>query len=99
MARFIVFGSFVTVKPAPGDIDIFLLMKDTFDVDQVDGEAVLIFDHQKAQNILGASIFWIRKLAAIGGEQEAAEQWQVKRDNTRRGIVQVINNDSKQSRT
>ena len=99
VARFIVFGSFVTVKPAPGDVDIFLLMKDTFDVDQVDGEAALIFDHQKAQHILGASVFWSRKLAAIGGEQGAVEHWQIKRDNTRRGIVEVVDNDSEQSRT
>ena len=94
VARFIVFGSFVTGKPDPGDIDIFLLMMDTFDVDQVDSEAALIFDHQNAQNILGASVFWIRRLAAIGGEQEAVKHWQVKRDNTLRGIVEVINNDS-----
>ena len=97
VARFIVFGSFVTTKSAPGDVDIFLLMDDSFDADQVTGETALIFDHQKAQNALGASIFWIRKLAAIGGEQEAVEYWQVKRDNTRRGIVEVIYNDSEQS--
>jgi len=89
-----VFGSFVTTKPAPGDVDIFLLMEDTFDIDQVDGETALIFDHQEAQNILGASVFWSRKLAAIGGEQEAVEYWQIKRDNTYRGIVEVIHNDS-----
>ena len=94
VARFIVFGSFVTAKPAPGDVDIFLLMEDTFDIDQVDGEAALIFDHQEAQNILGASVFWSRKLAAVSGEQEAVEYWQIKRDNTYRGIVEVIHNDS-----
>ena len=94
VARFIVFGSFVTAKPIPGDVDIFLLMENSFDADQVPGEAALIFDHEKAQNVLGASIFWIRKLAAIGGEQEAVEYWQIKRDNTRRGIVEVIHNDS-----
>ena len=94
VARFIVFGSFVTVKPAPGDVDIFLLMEDTFDLDQIDGEAALVFDHQEAQNILGASVFWSRKLAAIGGEQEAVEYWQIKRDNTYRGVVEVIHNDS-----
>lgn len=88
------FGSFVTAKPAPGDVDIFLLMDDTFDIDQIDGETALIFDHQEAQNILGASVFWNRKLAAIGGEQEAVEYWQIKRDNTYRGIVEVIHNDS-----
>jgi hypothetical protein len=28
LARFIVFGSFVTAKPAPNGVDIFLLMED-----------------------------------------------------------------------
>ena len=49
--------------------------------------------------VLEVSIFWIRKLAAIGVEQEAVEYWQIKRDNTRRGIVEMIHNDSEQSRT
>ncbi len=89
----------MTAKPIPGDVDIFLLMEDSFDANQVSGEAALIFDNEKAQNVLGASIFWIRKLAAIGGEQETVEYWQIKRDNTRRGIVEVIHNDSEQSRT
>ena len=99
LARFIVFGSFVTAKPIPGDVDIFLLMEDSFDANQVSGEAALIFDNETAQNVLEASIFWIRKLAAIGGEQEVVEYWQIKRDNTRRGIVEVIHNDSEQPRT
>ena len=94
VVRFIVFGSFVTVKPAPGDVDVFLLMEDAFDVDQVYGEVSVIFNHQEAQNVLGASVFWIRKIAAIGGEQEAIEYWQIKRDNTQRGIVEVIHDDS-----
>ena len=97
--RFAVFGSFVTAKPNPGDVDIFLIMKDTFDVHQVQGEAAIIFDHQAVQNIEGASVFWIRRLAAIGGEHEALEHWQTKRDQTRRGIVEVISDDSERSRT
>ena len=99
VARFIVFGSFVTTKPVPGDVDIFLLMEDSFDVSQVHGEAALVFDPQKTQEVFGASVFWIRKQAAITSEQEAVEDWQFKRDNSRRGIVEVIYNDSEQSRT
>jgi hypothetical protein len=37
-ARFIIFGSFITDKPNPQDLDIFLLMEDTFDIRQVAGE-------------------------------------------------------------
>ena len=52
VGRFIVFGSFATAKPDPGDVDIFMLMEDSFDSDQVRDEAVIIFDHQVAQNAL-----------------------------------------------
>jgi hypothetical protein len=93
LARFIVFGSFVTAKSDPGDVDIFLLMENTFDVSQLSGEAALIFDHVAAQSYEGASIFWIRRLAALDGEETAVAYWQTKRDGTKRGIVEVIKND------
>jgi hypothetical protein len=57
----------------------------------------MIFDHQAAQNAEGASIFWIRRLAAISGEQATLEHWQITRDKTQRGIVEVIGYDSEQS--
>ena len=99
VARFVVFGSFVTTKPDPGDVDIFMLMEDSFDSNQVGGEAAVIFDHLAVQNLEGASVFWIRRLAAIDGDQEALEHWQIKRDKTRRGIVEVISDDSERSGT
>jgi hypothetical protein len=98
VTRFVVFGSFVTAKPDPKDVDIFLLMEDAFDSNQVRGEAAIIFDHPSAQNVEGASVFWIRRLAAIGGEPAALEHWQTKRDKTQRGIVEVINHDTERSR-
>ena len=93
LARFIVFGSFVTAKPEPNDVDIFLLMKDSFDVRQVSTEARLVFDHAAAQNLLGASVFWIRRAAAIGGEDATLAHWQIKRDGNKRGILEVIDHD------
>lgn len=93
LARFIIFGSFVTAKSDPGDVDIFLLMENTFDVSQVSGETALIFDHVATQNYEGASIFWIRRLAALEGEDATVAHWQLKRDGSQRGIVEVIAND------
>ena len=90
MKRFVVFGSFVTTKPEPNDIDVFMLMEDTFDVDQLTGESRLLFDHVVAQTYFGSSIFWLRCLAALQGEEVAIEQWQIKRDGTERGIVEII---------
>ena len=94
VARFIIFGSFVTDKPHPHDVDIFLLMEDTFDVRDVSGEARILFDHMAAQNYEGASIFWVRRLAAFDGEEAAIKHWQLKRDGKKRGIVEVLTYDS-----
>ena len=93
-ARFIIFGSFVTDKPNPEDLDIFLLMEDTFDIRQIAGEARIIFNHMAAQNYEGASIFWLRRMAALDGEDAAIEHWQIKRDGKKRGIVEVLKHDT-----
>ena len=89
LKRFIVFGSFVTAKAEPNDVDVFLVMQDNFDLSEVTGEARLVFDHPAAQAHFGASIFWLRPLAALPSEEEAVLGWQVKRDGTRRGIVEI----------
>lgn len=93
LARFVIFGSFVTLKPEPNDVDIFLLMEDSFDVRSVSTEARLVFDHTAAQNLLGASVFWVRRAAALGGEEATIGYSQVKRDGNKRGIVEVISHD------
>jgi hypothetical protein len=90
LARFVVFGSFVTNKHEPNDVDVFMIMDDNFDMGSLVGEPRLLFvDHGTAQDHFGASVFWIRRMAAIGGEQAAIEDWQIKRDGTERGIVEI----------
>ena len=89
LARFVVFGSFVTAKEEPNDVDIVLIMEDTFDLSTVADEAGLPFQHLEADAHFGASIFWTRRSAAIGGEQAMIEYWQVRRDGGRRGIVEI----------
>lgn len=89
LARFVVFGSFVTAKHEPGDVDVFLIMDDAFDVAQLTGETRLLFDHAIAQAHFGCSVFWVRRLGALGGEEAAIEDWQLKRDGTWRGIVEI----------
>jgi hypothetical protein len=50
----------------------------------------LVFEHAGAQARLGASIFWIRRRAAIGGEAAEIEYWQVTRSGGQRGIVEIM---------
>lgn len=89
-----IFGSFVTSKSEPNDVDIFVVMADAFDASQLRGEAPLLFDHGAAQAHFGASVFWRRRLAAWPNEPAAVEFWQVKRDGGRRGIVEVTQGEA-----
>jgi len=90
LARFAVFGSFVTAKAEPYDVDIVLLMEDSFDLASETGEAALVFQHAEADARLGASIFWASRSGALGGEQAMIEYWQVRREGGQRGIVEII---------
>jgi predicted nucleotidyltransferase len=89
LSRMVVFGSFVTRKADPNDVDVFLLMADTFDIALMTGETRLLFDHLAAETHFGASVFWLRRMATLDGEQTAVEYWQIKRDGQLRGIVEI----------
>ncbi len=93
LLRFIVYGSFVTNKPNPNDVDVFMLMKDNFDPENVFGKTRLLFKHLTTQKYEGASIFWATKSGIIGSADSLIEGWQIKRDKTMRGIIEVIDND------
>jgi hypothetical protein len=90
LLRFVVFGSFITSKSEPNDVDVFMIMDDNFNVGALTGESALLFDHLSAQALFGCSVFWVRRMAALGGEQAAIEDWQIKRDGTERGIVEIL---------
>ena len=66
-----------------------MIMDDGFDFSTLGGDAPLLFDHAVAHSHFGCSVFWVRRLAAMGGEQAAIEDWQIKRDGTERGIVEI----------
>jgi len=94
LARFVVFGSFVTTKSSPNDVDVILLMEDTFDLASVTGEPALVFQHMEADAHFGASVFWTKRSGALGGEQAMIEYWQARREGGRRGIVEIVEEGS-----
>jgi hypothetical protein len=91
LQRFVIFGSYVTAKPDPNDVDVVLVMDDTFRLEDCPIEARGLFDHAVAQARYGASIFWIRPGLLIGESiEDFIAFWQLKRDSSKRGIVEVI---------
>ncbi len=88
--RVIVFGSFVTAKPEPNDVDVVLVMRDDFELAACPSECLALFDHRRADGELGASVFWVRP-ALLFGEPLAdfIAGWGRRREGGRRGIVEV----------
>jgi len=88
--RVIVFGSYVTQKPDPKDVDVVLILRDEFTLAGCPQESLVLFDHARADAELGASVFWIRPAMLI---VETLDQfiagWQLTRDFRRRGIVEI----------
>jgi len=86
-----IWGSYVTDKPDPGDIDLFLIMSPDFELNDYTGEMRLVFDSEAAERELGTTVFWMTSSA--GSQTTVAfflEQLQSRRDGGRRGIVEVL---------
>ena len=91
LTRFVIFGSYVTAKMEPNDVDVILIMDDAFRLEQCPMESRALFDHAVAQARHGASVFWIRPALLIGEDVEQfVAHWQVKRGGAKRGIVDVM---------
>lgn len=90
LQHLLIFGSDITSKPKPNDIDVVLIFDDDFDMAACSEAIKKLLNHQQAATEFGASVFWIRpSLLFLETLDEFIAGWQVKRDGTRRGIVEV----------
>jgi predicted nucleotidyltransferase len=89
LRRVFVWGSFVTAKPAPKDLDILLIMDKNFEVERVAAPSRAVFDSVRAKLQFESDVFWAR--ASIG--EEALNLWletyQTSRNFQKRGIVEL----------
>ena len=96
LERMIIFGSYVTATPDPNDVDIILVMRDDFREADYGDDVLPLLDHIRAQRELGASVFWTRTGAVLlETVDEFVAHWQITRDMRRRGIVEVVPEETK----
>jgi hypothetical protein len=88
--RFVIFGSYVTAKAEPNDIDVFLVMSASFNVDDQTRDTREVFGHGRAQKRFRASVFWVSQLTSFASIDYLIEGWQTKRNRSRRGIVELV---------
>ena len=90
LARFLVFGSFVSTNPTPRDVDIALVMAADFKLEGAPRESQTLFSHADADARFGASIFWLREGALPEALwQDFVDVWQTRRDGRKRGMVEI----------
>jgi hypothetical protein len=89
LRRVFIWGSFVTAKVAPKDLDILLIMDADFEVDEIAAPAQAVFDSVRARLLFESDVFWAR--ASIG--QKVLDLWldtyQTSRSFRKRGIVEL----------
>lgn len=86
-----IWGSYVTDKPDPRDVDLFLIMSPDFESNDSTGARHRVFDSEAAERELGTTVFWMT--GSAGSQTTIAfflEQFQIRRDGGRRGIVEVL---------
>ena len=90
LQQLLIFGSYITAKPKPNDIDVVIIFDDNFDMTVCSEDVKKLLNHQQAATEFGGSVFWIRpSLLFLETIDEFIAGWQVKRDGTRRGIIEV----------
>jgi len=90
LVRFLVFGSFVSGAPEPRDVDVVLAMTEHFRLEETGRESRTLFSHPDAEARFGASVFWVRQgMLPEDGMREFLATWQMKRDGTLRGMLEV----------
>jgi len=89
LRRVFVWGSFVTTKPAPKDLDILLIMDESFEVERIAPSAKEVFDSARAKLRFESDVFWAR--ASIGEEvlQLWLQTYQTSKSFRKRGIVEL----------
>ena len=95
LQRAFIWGSFVTDKPFPRDLDVFLLMQEGFDRHFIHLPPTqrAVFEHERVRLLFEADVFWAT--AAVGAEELASwlSVYQFSRDMMQRGIVEVLFDD------
>ena len=66
VSRVYLFGSFVSGKASPNDIDLFVVMKAGFTTTSLSGRLLEVFQHEACKIRYQADVFWVTE--AIGDE-------------------------------
>jgi hypothetical protein len=89
LRRAFIWGSFVTAKPAPNDLDILLIMEEDFEVEGLPTAARDVFDSVRAKLLFESDVFWARSSIGNAALNLWLDTYQISRTYRKRGIVEL----------
>lgn len=89
LKRIFVWGSFVSNKESPNDIDMLLLMAEDFQLENAPEECRISFDYTMARVRFHVDIFWSKASISEDTLSLWLDTYQTAKDFRRRGIVEV----------
>ena len=89
LRRVFVWGSFVTARPQPKDIDLLLIMSADFELGDMPSISQGVFESARAKLLFNADVFWARE--SIGPDVLSLwlDTYQTSRTFQKRGIVEL----------
>jgi hypothetical protein len=89
LSRMFIWGSFVTRKEVPNDLDVLLVMAADFTLEALPEDCRVVFDHVHARLHFQADVFWSKASIGAPALQLWLDTYQTGKDFKRRGIVEV----------
>ena len=89
LERIFVWGSFVSTKESPNDIDLLFIMSSDFQIEDVPERCRILFDHVRARVSFSADVFWAKSSIGEDTLNIWLDTYQTTKDFNRRGIVEV----------
>jgi len=90
LERLFLWGSFITGKGTPNDLDVLLVMAADFENDQMAEDVRLLFDHAQARIRFHADVFWTKAALPHDILDLWLDTYQTGKDFKRKGIVEVF---------
>jgi len=89
LERFFVWGSFVSNKESPNDLDLLIIMDKDFELEKTPENCKIIFNHVGAKVRFHADVFWSKSSIGEDTLRLWLDTYQMTKDFKRRGIVEV----------
>jgi predicted nucleotidyltransferase len=83
------FGSFVTGKPSPNDIDLFVVMNRTFSTANLRGQDLDIFQHDLCRIKFQADLFWVTESVGADRIKDLLDVFSRDREGQAQPIIEV----------